>query len=116
MKAHKMVVLEERRQNGLLEKYRIHVVTIPEKGSYVQLTSYNAFHRHETSRILAADKKKETLDFEFDRRSTLEKWEPHQMKPDGLYFDEGGLPRMEHADLWAFYEAIGWDYKKKRYV
>lgn len=26
------------------------------------------------------------------------------------------LPKTQHADLWSFYRAVGWDYKSKRFI
>lgn len=97
------------------EPVGIHIVYVPEAsrgGFYRQVTSLDAFRRvmeHREAR--SGDKRRFRLRFEDDHEFDLE-------FSDRTYGEDKNPLRLakkyEHASVWEFYEAIGYDKTKKR--
>lgn len=80
-----------------------------DKGWYISTTSLSAFSRREGTRLYEANLKGVT---HVDKRV-------HVMWGDVLWSEEivtQGLPEIKHDSVWDFYKAIGYDYKKKKYL
>jgi hypothetical protein len=108
-------------RRGLGKHLEVHKVRLPEygeKGNYVQLLSLSAFAHN-------ADKDKNrgcwSPDFlYFGKRwyefiEDCECWEENARRSGVPLTDDRTLPCIEHNSLWDFYQAVGYDYKKKKW-
>lgn len=89
------------------EHHQFPVPSETDPGGYKTLLSLNAFRKREARRLS-------------DLQQTLRAGKPTQVPPRRVAFlDEPRLgitlPTFTHKSLWDFYEAIGYDYKRKRY-
>lgn len=95
----------------------IHFVTTPsvtEPHFYRQTTSMDSFRNREAIRFNRAYMRKKPLPV---RCHVQPRSDWNIMWSRGRPFaDRDPLPEFYHADLWAFYKAIGYDYKNKKYL
>lgn len=93
------------------QKVAIHLVPIPEfkeKDFYRIGVSFDAFF-HSTRERNKSDK------YFFYHRYT-EDWEKDDLLYKMIEESENNLPRIEHKSLWDFYDYIGYDRKRKKYL
>lgn len=115
-------VLVERNGKTPVAIHIVHKPTVYDGGFYRQTTSFEAFRRHQSKIFSRWLKKRESIGHWFygDFRNH---WEFHyevnkrsMSKITGKDWDEfRGVPRVEHENVWAFYKAIHWDYKRKKF-
>lgn len=111
------------------EHLHLHVILIPsynEPGFYRQSISFDAFfmgrHRYNwnqtTKRLYSAKRYGITGDgwdeFNGEMDRMLDFNARHNISSTGL--DDRDLLFTNYFDVWSFYKAIDWDYKKKRYL
>jgi hypothetical protein len=121
-------VFVERRDS---KNVMIHIVTFPGlglKGGYRAIVSLDSFrHRqlHRWNYKFYMKRKSCPLwfsgqikwEWDHDREASLHAWNETKKKfPDLPEFPDqyADVPVREHESVWAFYEAIGYDYKKQR--
>jgi len=106
----------------------VHDVFTPgfgEPGFYRATISYDCYHNRECTRLYEANKKgrlslpkrgsvKHKKEFDEDRKSWKESYEKVTGEKYEDYHDK--LPRFRHASIWDYYKAVGYDYKKQRYL
>ena len=106
---------------------RLHRIPIPtpkEKGFYRTVLSLSAFN---TGARKGASKEEKriyrnnccwTPDGLLYSGKREEEWISEQTRLAAKFpqLDERDKPKIEHESLWAFYEYIGFDYKKRKYV
>ena len=110
------------------EKRIIHKVLLPEvsdKGFYRTIGSLNAFNEGDRKNSTALEKERYRsaccwgpgVLYYYERE---EEWERAQERkanhPILCVLDERCMPTIHHDSLWSFYQHIGFDYKRRRYV
>jgi hypothetical protein len=102
---------------------QLHVLWLPfvtETGFYRQVTSFNAFFHSGKLKKHGPNWSPEFLyreldweEFEIECNTWREHAGKYDLDPDAC--DWRKLPTTEHQSIWEFYEAIGYDYKSKRW-
>ena len=85
----------------------LHVIHVPEAtdpGFYRQTVSYNAFFWSGKRRNWKPN----------DCLFRGLRWDEHEQELKHKFYEEAAKT-VEHHGIWAFYESIGYDYKKQRY-
>lgn len=104
MKTNWKVVLWE---NHKAKEYHTFTLDFDTKGWYVSTTSISAFSTREGTRLYNSQKAGKRLN---GKRCHV------KFGDDDFDSLINNLPHYQHNSVWEFYEAIGYDYKKKRYV
>ncbi len=103
-----------------VEHHYFPLPTPDEPGFYRAVVSYNAYRERESTKFYdwcqKANRKIET----YPRRGHADREEDMFMAqrcmPQELQDKLPKLPEFEHESIWAMYLAIGYDYKKKKYI
>jgi hypothetical protein len=121
----KFVVIEIDLMDKEYRHKRVHVFNLPspsEKGFYRETTSFNAFFNGvpKGNRLHGPNQNSTTLYnakrwIEFEETCERQAKLFVEKKLKG-FPDDRLLPRVEHQNIWDFYQKIGYDYKKKRYI
>lgn len=121
----KFAVVEIDLTDKFYKHKRIHVLNLPtvtEKEFYRQTTSFNAFFngKPKGNRLHGPNQNSTTLynakqwtEFESDWERQIKLFTEKKLKG---FPDDRLLPRVEHQSIWNFYQEIGYDYKKKRWI
>lgn len=93
----------------------VHVFSKPsvgEKGFYRDTVSYSAFSDRERNKWFDkhSSRKKTGVSFHLYRE------DDYKLGRMSLFDNNKHLPHYTHVDVWAFYKAIGYDYKRQKYV
>lgn len=100
------------------EDVAVHFVEKPTAGEhdfYRQTVSFNAFKERELEQFHKKWTKKLPTGRHFYWQSK-EEYESELCIMSALALRVDGLPVYHHKSVWDFYKAIGYDYKKKRFV
>lgn len=95
----------------------LYMSDMTEKGFYRQTVSYDAFFNG-----IPKKGKQHGPNWKMKERLYVAKWwdefesDCERWKKYGSTHDDRTLPTVEHQSIWEFYEHIGYDYKKKRWV
>ena len=104
------------------QHHQVHWFTLPKFGEpkfYTTITSYNAFRNREAGRLVRCLDDKRA-----GKRYVIPEWRTYcNIIPADcpMYETEKALkmyeefPTFEHATLWDFYLAIGYDFKRQKY-
>lgn len=101
-------------RNGKPEEW--HEFPLPgmcDKGYYRTAVSYDCFRNRENSRLYEANLKGIR---DLPIRTSLNHEEEHSGWQGFRFLNKPFPETQKHADLWSFYKAIGYDYKKKKYA
>jgi hypothetical protein len=101
-----------------------HYFKIPylnERGGYTQTSSYNWFNDREANRHYKLTQQKKPLGRwcyieRFIEAHRFESMVKKRLKELGVSYQEDKLPFFKHQSLWDFYKAVGYDYKKKKWM
>lgn len=92
-------------------KAEMHFFDLPRegKGSYVAIESYNRFHVREAKRSSKAA---------YETGEILHKRCHVQIIDDAIFPIKmaSETPKFFHETIWDMYKAVGYDYKKKKYI
>lgn len=106
----------EYRNGGSVSHHLIHMPSFSEKGFYRNTVSASAFSGRELKRMMANHWRWISLRWDGLQTKALDYKlhhnDPHLLKHARL----GDRPRFDHESIWDFYLAIGYDYKKQRYI
>lgn len=83
-----------------------------EPGFYRATVSYDAFRNRENRRLYEANLRGIR---DLPLRTSLGHEEDNTLWQGFAYIGEPYPQTVKHVNLWAFYKAIGYDYKRKRY-
>lgn len=119
----KFAVIEiDRATSHHLQIHTLWLPLPPEKDFYRQVTSFNAFFHSGRlqGRANGPNWSPEKLFSERDwdeYERDCERWIKCLAK-DGILsdLDDRKLPQLEHQSIWDFYQAIGYEYKKQRWI
>lgn len=120
--ANFMVILYE--DNVAIEKHIIHTPRGDEKGFYRQGVSFSYFKTRESTIHYNAYTKGKIVkgyrsyvqwldDYLIHEQVSKDAFEKLGIPYKSLY---DGLPEYEHFSVWDFYNQVGYDYKKKKYI
>lgn len=125
----KEVPLSFKKHRALKFHYRIHRFPLPSVGEpdfYRAVTSYNAWCSGDRDKSQITDEERKNLQGGccYNRRilyhtMTEEEWlwNCKSSSASGKIPYEPDLATfINHADIWAFYKAVGFDHKKRKYV
>ena len=99
----------------------LHVIHIPdyrEPGSYTQgisvgsFASYSVKRRNRSKTHLYLIRTWEDFEFEQNMLQNSQTFKELNLVPN----DDRDLPRFDHNSVWDFYVAIGYDYKKQKWI
>lgn len=100
--------------------HTVHRVAFPErctKGWYVAVISLSAFAHGGRGKRRAPCWAPDRLYYLQQSEETwLKQQERYAADPILAKLDERLRPTIEHASLWDFYRAVGWDWKRRRWV
>jgi hypothetical protein len=95
------------------EHTHLHVIHMPafrEPGYYIQGVSFDAFPKR--NRDMKARRLYHAVRWD-EFKETMDRIKANPAVAD---LDDRLLPRTDYSDIWSFYRAIGWDYKRKRFA
>ena len=109
---------------NVVEMHRVRTPSVSEKGFYRQATSGGSFGWRELKRKFPDGRPsttkfyysvKQIWDFHFNNAVHEKSWK-RTMPAEPCPFPWDGVPIVDHPDLWSFYEAIGYDHKRKKHA
>lgn len=105
-------------KTGLVAVHHVTVPTPTEQGFYRSTVSYSYFGQRELKRRFPTDKK--TGAIYTPRKINNMRWCSVDWEPDKFgtryQYERDKVPHYDHDSIWDFYKAIGYDYKKKKYI
>lgn len=115
------------KDNVVIEKHIIRMPAYDEKGWYKSVTSIGAFNNRESTRFYDIIYVKKVPLFGLHCSVwRLDEWErDNKITAESILRVTGIadykhpydlLPQVEHKSVFDFYKAVGYDYKKKRYI
>lgn len=93
-----------------------HEFTMPEimeKGGYRAIGSYEAFRNGQNRKLYNANLKGI---HHLPRRASVDRLEDHALFATFKIMKRSFPQTIKHESLWALYTAIGWDYKRKKWI
>jgi len=102
------------------DKIAVHKFTLepkPEDNRYRAQRSYNATRDREMQKLRDGKEFRFRMHLvEAHQFATGQRFEEILGAQDAEFVPTSSLPVFEHASIWDMYKAVGYDYKKKRYV
>lgn len=120
-------IIEINLDSPTYEHAHLHVIAVPEfnePGFYRQVSSFDAFFmgtqqhnwNHNAKRLYAAKRWGATGNGWDEFNGECDRWLESSKRYGIQEMDSRNLPRTDYPDVWSFYSAVGYDYKKKRYT
>ena len=101
------------RKNNKPVAYHNFPTVAADRNGYRAAVSFNAFNEAMKDVCVSDRNARRFSTYTPDDLPALESME-QSMRELGMSMDK--LPQYNHKDIWAFYKAIGYDYKKKRFT
>lgn len=111
-------------EDGVQKEVHNFELEYSQKGWYISTISISSFREREATRLYNYTQRKHSYnlpgkrcsvkfgsEIEFDEKQSQRVFEKY-----GIEDELKTLPRFKHDSVWDFYKAIGYNYKKKRYI